>query len=841
MRFFRSIFEVSPIIARLPRIALLQLLLVMAFGLTGCGEANESVSEQLSLVEQPVAPDFAGHLEDTQKIEGFYTLYWAPEKGSLYLQVDSFDVPFLYVNGLSRGLGSNDLGLDRGQLGQTRLVSFVDAGPRVLLLEDNTTYLAKSTNADEEEAVEDSFGHSVLWGFSVLAREDGSVLLDATEFFLRDAHGVAARLKAKGEGDFKAEPSRSMIFMDRTRGFPDNTEVDALVTLVGEATGEILPTVVPDQNAPSMHQHHSFVRLPDAGYQAIPYDPRSGYIDAPDTAFFDYAVPVGEQVIGAHTWRHRLRKKDPSAERSEAVEPIVYYVDRGVPEPIRSALVEGVSWWSQAFEAAGYIDGYRVELLPPGVDPMDVRYNVIQWVHRSTRGWSYGSSVRDPRTGEIIKGHVSLGSLRVRQDYLLAEGFLSPYQDEAVPDQLLEFSLARIRQLAAHEVGHTLGLEHNFAGSNGNRASVMDYPYPLVSLQEDGSIDISQAYGVGLGAWDIRAIMYGYEDFPAEVDAEAARLGLLEDTYRSGLEFVADTHARNDSFARSAGPAHPRGSLWDNGESAVAELRRLMALRQVVLARFSQNNIRIGRPMASIEDVLVPMYLMHRYQLQAAATVIGGQEFTYALRGDDQVPVKKLPVAQQQDALDALLETVRPEALRLHADLVALIPPRPPGSVVSRELFPRHTGYVFDPLAAAAAAAGLTMDMLLDPTRAARMNNNYALDSSQPDFISLVSQVLKATWMAPHSMPADASLQRVVNTEVLKRLLALVKNSDAQPQVRAVALDQLLELKSYLQQKIAIATPSWRAHYRLAMVHISELTVSPLDSGTLSVPPGSPI
>ncbi|MGB2192827.1 MAG: DUF5117 domain-containing protein, partial [Luminiphilus sp.] len=422
-------------------------------------------------------------LADAQSMPGFLPLYWHPDRGDLHADIGGLDGPLIYYTGLSQGVGSNDLGLDRGRLGDTHLVRFERVGSKVLLKALNTRYVARSESTAERAAVEEAFAQSVLWGFEVAAEGDGQLIIDLTEFVQRDAMALGRWLKAQGEGTYRVEPSRSVVHLPRTRSFPDNTEVDALLTYTGEPQGKLLATVVPDASAVTVHSHHSFVRLPDDGYEPIAYDPRAGFIeDGEATLVYDYASPIEAPIKSAYARRHRLKKVDPAAPLSPAVEPIVYYVDPGVPEPIRSALIEGASWWNQAFEAAGYQDAFQVRLLPEGADPMDVRYNVIQWVHRSTRGWSYGASIRDPRTEEIIKGHVTLGSLRVRQDYLIAEGLLAPYDDDPRIDRLKAFALARIRQLSAHEVGHTLGLAHNFAASTQDRASVMDYPHPLVTV-----------------------------------------------------------------------------------------------------------------------------------------------------------------------------------------------------------------------------------------------------------------------------------------------------------------------------------------------------------------------
>ena len=478
-----------------------------------------------------------------------------------------------------------------------------------------------------------------------------------------------------------------------------------------------------------------------------------------------------------------------------------------------------------------------MELLPEGANPLDVRYNVIQWVHRATRGWSYGTAVVDPRTAEIIKGHVTLGSLRVRQDYLLAEGLLAPYDGTDRSAELEAFALARLRQLSAHEVGHTLGLAHNFAASADGRASVMDYPHPLIRFDAQGGIDLKDAYGTGVGAWDKRTILYGYQDFPAGVDAADARAGILAETLDSGLHFVADAHARDP------GSAHPLGSLWDNGADAADELRRLLQVRRAVLNNFSAAVVRRGRPMSRIEDVLVPMYLLHRYQLQAAGKLLGGQTFAYASRGDGQQPITEpVPAAAQCRALEALLDTIQPEALALPPGLVRLIPPRAPGVPVTRELFDRATGDVFDPVAPAEAASRLTLEVLLHPERAARMNRLGATDPEQPGFRIVLDSLLERSWMKSRVREDDAVLQRAINDQVLDGLLDLFRTEGVTPQVRALAVEALLQIAA-LESTSPLNTPDWRAHFAAARRLVErELDEAwPERRDRVSPPPGSPI
>ena len=631
---------------------------------------------------------------------GLLPLHWDPNAGKLYLEIalgaNGKSAELLYTHSLPYGTGSNDLGLDRGQTSPGRIVRFERTGPKVLLIEPNEAFRSSATDPAEQLSVRQSFPSSVLAGFRVEAQApDGAVLVDATDFFLRDAHGVAETLTRMQQGNYRLDPMRSTIDLDSTKAFPKNTEVDAMLTFTTDAAGgrrgsSFVADVTPDPHAMTVHEHQSFLELPPPGFTPRRFDPRAGYFPS---SYRDYSAPLGDQLDQQFIIRHRLIKKDPNCVKAcEAVAPIQYYVDNGAAEPMRSALLEGARWWDQAFQAAGWAPGtFKVDILPAGADPMDVRYNMIQWVHRYTRGWSYGAAISDPRTGEIIKGNVTLGSLRGRQDYLIAEALLSPYvQGRTITpanDPMLAMVLQRLRQLAAHETGHTLGLAHNFAASTfphtpDETMSVMEYPAPWITLGKDGIPDLSHAYPVNIGIWDKTAIDYGYRQFPPKVDEHAELNKILTASEKTGMVFMTDEDARPFSSAS------PIDHLWDNGTDPAAELERILTIRKAALARFGENAIKPGEPMAQLEDTLVVLYLLHRYQAEAAIKMIGGLNYRYSLRGDGQALPEIVPLADQNRAIAAVLKTLEPETLTLSESLLKIMPPRPPGLARTRESFP---------------------------------------------------------------------------------------------------------------------------------------------------------
>ncbi|MEM6516435.1 MAG: zinc-dependent metalloprotease, partial [Bacteroidota bacterium] len=723
---------------------------------------------------------------DTYK--GFFNFYYEQSTDKIYLEVEKLNEEFLYINSLSSGVGSNDIGLDRGQLGNERLVYFERAGNKLLLIQPNLKYRANTDNDLERRSVEQAFAKSVLFGFKILSEKNGNFIIDITKFLLEDTHGVSDRLKSRKEGTYKLDISKSALALERTKAFLENVEFEALLTFKGQPKGRNLRTVSPTASLVTVVQHHSFIKLPDDNYQPRAFDTRSGAIFM---SYSDYASPIHEDIKRRFVIRHRLEKKNPEAEKSEAKEPIIYYLDPGTPEPVRSALLDGAAWWDEAFESIGFKNAYQVKMLPADADPMDCRYNVIQWVHRSTRGWSYGASVVDPRTGEIIKGHVSLGSLRIRQDFLIAQALMKqPFaKTDSNYEPMLEMALARIRQLSAHEVGHTLGFAHNFASSVNSRASVMDYPHPQLAVK-NGKIDFKNAYATDIGEWDKVTVAYSYSQFDKNSNENVQLNSILENAQKKGLRFISD------SDARASGGAHLLAHLWDNGATPAQGLANVLQIRKQAIANFSKDNIKSFEPYSVLEDVFVPLYFFHRYQTEAATKVIGGLDYNYAVKNDGQLITKPIDENQQRQTLKLLLETIDVETIAIPKPKLGLFPPRAYGYNRSRESFKGKTGVAFDPFSAVNTSSDMTLKFLLHPQRANRLVLQKSLNKNQLGLEELIDGILKVSFEQNYDDSYLMEQQYQVNANVLKCLMNLAVNKESYFQTKAMANKAIFELAS---------------------------------------------
>ena len=722
--------------------------------------------------------------------QGFFNFSYSENKDRIYLEVNSLNKQFLYVSALSQGIGSNDIGLDRGQLGVRKLVFFKKTGNKLLLIEPNLKYVAKTKNTLEKKSVDEAFAKSVLHGFNIMDHKNGSYKIDITSFLLEDRHGIIKRLVDRNQGAYSIDKSKSSINLARTKAFEKNIEFDVLLTFTGNAKGNFIKSVTPSPDNITVYQHHSFIELPDNNYKPRIFDPRSG---SNSISYFDYSSPVTEKTLKQYILRHRLIKKNKNLTLSEPLEPIVYYLDNGVPEPVRSALIEGGEWWNDAFEKIGFKNAFKVKILPKNVDPLDIRYNVIQWVHRSTRGWSYGSSVIDPRTGEIIKGHVSLGSLRVRQDFMIAIGLLeAPYSLTNNKEKMaLDMALSRIKQLSAHEIGHTLGFSHNFSASSNNDSSVMDYPHPNIKLSNN-KINIEKAYSTGIGEWDKASVAYSYSEFDELQDEKLELNKILENSFKNNLSFISDADSR------PIGSSHPSAHLWDNGSDALTELRKIIQIRDIALRNISLDHLKKGEPYSNLQDIIVPIYLLHRYQSEAVVKLIGGVDYDYAVKGNIKYEINMVEKIKQREALTNFIELLTPEKLKFPNKLKKLLFPKAFGSKVTRENFLTQTGVTFDFIGAANTLSDNLLKLLLNSERVSRLIQQTGFDVSQLSFEEVLENLFAISFKKRYSDNHYKQINEVVKHNILKNIFSLGQNPKVYSEAKAIIFSKLESLDNFL-------------------------------------------
>jgi len=720
--------------------------------------------------------------------QGFMDFSYNDDSGKIILEIDNLDNEFLYINSLSRGVGNNDLGLDRGQLGNSRIVYFTKRGNKILLIQPNLRYISNSSNELENKAVEEAFARSVLFGFEIVEKSTDSYKIDLTPFLLNDAHGVSQRLRFSNSGSYSLNKSMSAVDLERTKAFPNNIEFDVLLTFTGNPSGSLVRSVTPTASNLTVNQHHSFVKLPDDNYNKRKFDPRSG---SNPFIVYDYSTPIDEKLEQRFIVRHRLNKKNPNDEMSEPVEPIIYYIDNGTPEPVKTALIEGGNWWNQAFESAGYKNAFRIEVLPEDADPMDVRYNLIQWIHRSTRGWSYGASIVDPRTGEIIKGQVSLGSLRVRQDYMILSGLVDNPNDIQNKSLIKKTSLDRIRQLSAHEIGHTLGFAHNYISSANNRSSVMDYPHPKIDLV-DGKISIADAYSENIGDWDKVSVEYAYRDFPNTKNENNELDKIINEAQKNSLYFLSD------SDSRPVGSANPFSHLWDNGELPYKELNKLLKVRDLALKNIDLDNLVDGEPYDRIEDILVPIYMLHRYQIEAAAKAIGGVDYLYFVKNNNNDKVKFVDSKLQRKSLESLLSVLKPKNLVLPNNLIDILSPRSFRNPRTRENFVSNTGVAFDYINTSSSLINHTLTFLLNPERINRINQQNIFGDEILTLENYLAEISKSIFDNKKLNTYEESVNKNTSSLYLDHLFMAFNNSRTNDLSKSVILASIMDTMNNL-------------------------------------------
>jgi hypothetical protein len=747
----------------------------------------------------------AARVEGLKRQEGFLPWYWDEKKGQILLELSpaSLNREFLYFISLGSGIGSTDVFADRSSFAGNALCRFRRVGAQVLVVQENTAFLAQSGSADLKRSVESSFPTSILAALPIEAEQDETLLLDASHLFIRDAVDLLSKLKRPtqivggtmvrtegGGASWRLDESRSVIDLDHSGSFPLNTEIEALLTFSSDSESNFNQ---PDSHTLSIREHHSFLPLPEPGYEVREQDPRVGFFGVTFQDFSrSYDRPLTRYLIS----RWRLQKKDANAAMSEPVRPIVFYLDRAIPEPIRSAARRGALWWNTAFEQAGFKNALRVEDLPEGANPLDVRYPTIQWTNRSGRGWSVGQTHVDPRTGEILHAVVQLDSHRMRTANNYWEATIPSGKDSLEPslDAFAAFDnldpnisdeqimLNRLALLTCHEVGHALGLDHNFVASTYLRGSVMDYFAPRVHIRPDGTADLSDAYMQGVGSYDRFAIEWGYSENASGnlPQQNAARLDAI----------VKGSIAKGVVWGNYE---DPRWNSYDDGTDPVSWLAEVLPVRDALLLHYGPQMLHPGEPNSMLATRFPLVYLFHRYALGAAINVIGSAKVPLSVAGDGQAAVVPWSPESEKQAIRLVLEALAPSKLEVPEKLWKQLAP-----VENRDADPERfsstAGYLFSPQDGARAVADIVVGGLLNPKRLQRMLVLSHEDPQQPS-PSFVISALVATGFGA----SNGDLPGVVQTEIAERLMALAANAEATPEIQAAALSGVHAVQSAIK------------------------------------------